>query len=85
MKSARKGIGTLTKRQAEVLRFAAFGYSQEEISKRLGISQPRVSTVLRTANEKVEKAKAVLEFYEELKYLAEIKKSGHKGEAVLRS
>lgn len=77
-------IGILTRRQAEVIRFHALGYTQEEISKALGISQPRVSAALKTAKKKINLAKATIDFYEEVSYLAELRKAGFKGEAVLK-
>ncbi|MFQ6105638.1 MAG: sigma factor-like helix-turn-helix DNA-binding protein [Candidatus Hydrothermarchaeaceae archaeon] len=80
----KKGLGVLTERQAEIVRLNAFGYTQEEISKLLNISQPRVSSALKTAGKKIEDAKETVEFYEEVKYLGELKKSGYRGEAVLK-
>jgi transcriptional regulator len=77
------GVGLLTKRQAEVMRFHTLGYTQEDISKALGISQPRVSAALRAAKEKISLAKATLEFYEEISYISELRRAGYKGEIVL--
>ncbi len=79
-----KNVGALTKRQAEVVRFTAFGYPQEEISKILGISQPRVSTALNTARKKIERAKATMDFYEEVNYLGDLKRAGFRGEVILK-
>ncbi len=77
------GIGILTYRQAEILKYHTLGYSQEEISKILGISQPRVSSALKKAKEKIEKARETLEFVEELNYLKEMRERGFKGDLVL--
>jgi transcriptional regulator len=85
MKSQRRGVGLLTKRQAEVMRFHTLGYTQEEISRALGISQPRVSAALRAARKKVSLARATLDFFEEINYIAELRKAGYKGEIVLAS
>jgi Tfx family DNA-binding protein len=79
-----KSIGLLTERQAEILKMDALGLSQEDISKALNISQPRVSAALKKAKEKIRKAQATVKFYEEIKYLKELKKSGFRGEAILR-
>ncbi|MEK6977253.1 MAG: sigma factor-like helix-turn-helix DNA-binding protein [Candidatus Hydrothermarchaeota archaeon] len=76
-------VGLLTERQAEVLRFEALGYSQEEIARALGISQPRVSSALKAAKEKVEMAGVTLEFYKEVTYIGEQKRAGYKGYLVL--
>jgi transcriptional regulator len=84
MKRRNKGIGILTKRQAEVVRFDALGYTQEEISEALGISQPRVSAALKAAKEKIDLARETVDFYEEISYIAELRKAGFKGEAVLK-
>jgi Tfx family DNA-binding protein len=78
------GIGILTDRQAEVIRMEALGFSQEEISKALNISQPRVSSALKKAKEKIERARETLDFYEEINYVKSVRKSGFRGEAVLR-
>jgi transcriptional regulator len=81
----RKGIGILTHRQAEVMRYRAMGFSQEEISQQLGISQPRVSAALKAAEEKVRLAKETLEFYNEITYIEKLRKAGFKGEVILGS
>ncbi len=78
------GIGILTYRQAEILKYHTLGYSQEEISKILGVSQPRVSAALKEAKKKIQKARETLEFLEELNYLKEMKNKGFKGDLVLR-
>lgn len=78
------GIGILTKRQAEVVRFDALDYTQEEISGALGISQPRVSAALKAAKEKIRRARATIDFYEEVTYIASLRKAGFKGDAVLK-
>ena len=74
----------LTARQAEVLRYDILGYSQEEISRQLRISQPRVSVALKTAKDKVALAGDTVDFYEELKYLSSLRDSGYKGSAILK-
>jgi len=79
-----EGVGILTERQAQVLRYAAMGYTQEEIAKALGISQPRVSSALKAAQEKIALARRTLEFYEELKYIKELRERGFRGDAVLK-
>ncbi len=78
-----KTIGILTERQAEVIRMEALGMSQDEISERLEISQPRVSSALKTAKRKIEEARATVDFYNEVKYVGGLRKSGFKGEVVL--
>lgn len=83
LKSQRGGVGLLTKRQAEVMRFNTLGYTQEEISKALGISQPRVSAALKAAKEKISLARATVDFYDEINYISELRKAGYKGEIVL--
>ena len=82
-KSRQGGVGLLTKRQAEVIRFHTLGYTQEEISRALGISQPRVSAVLRVAKEKISLARATIDFHDEIRYISELRKAGYKGEIVL--
>lgn len=77
-------VGVLTEKQAEVLRYYVLGYSQEEISKHLGISQPRVSAALKTAKNKIDLAKKTVDFYEELQYLASLREAGYKGTAILK-
>jgi transcriptional regulator len=79
-----KKIGILTYRRAEILKMDAFGYSQEEISRMLRISQPRVSIALRTAKEKIAQAKATIEFYEEVKHLGSLIEAGFKGDVVIK-
>ncbi len=83
LKSKQGGVGLLTKRQAEIMRFHTLGYTQEEISKALGISQPRVSAALRAAKEKISLAKATIDFFNEINYISELRKAGYKGEIVL--
>ncbi|WP_456475416.1 LuxR C-terminal-related transcriptional regulator [Candidatus Pyrohabitans sp.] len=78
------GVGILTERQAQVLRYAAMGYTQGEIASALEISQPRVSSVLKAAQKKIALAKKTMEFYEELKYIKELRERGFHGDAVLR-
>jgi transcriptional regulator len=80
----RERIGFLTERQAQILRFASMGYTQAEISRALGISQPRVSAALRTGREKLQKAEETLEFCRELRYIGEVRRSGFRGEIPLR-
>ena len=75
--------GILTDRQAEVLKYEMMGYTQEEISKLMGISQPRVSAALKRAKEKIEEARATLDFYREIQYIKEMKDAGFQGELVL--
>lgn len=77
-------VGILTYRQAEILKYHWMGYSQEEISRMLGISQPRVSSALKEAKKKIKKAQETMELLEELKYLREMKERGFKGDLVLR-
>ncbi len=76
-------VGLLTERQAEVLRFEALGHSQVEIARALGISQPRISSALKAAKGKVERARITMEFYEEVKYIRERRRAGYKGNLVL--
>ncbi len=78
------GIGILTNRQAEVLRYTILGHTQREISKQLGISQPRVSAAIKTAKDKVRLARETLDFNDELKYLAILQESGYKGNAIMK-
>ncbi len=78
-----KTIGLLTERQAEVIRMEALGMSQAEISQKLEISQPRVSAALKTAKKKIERARATVDFYNEVKYVGGLRTSGFRGEAVL--
>ena len=78
-----KKVGLLTERQAEVLRFEALGYSQGEIARALGISQPRISSALKPAKRKVERARVTMEFYEEVKYVGERRRAGYRGYLVL--
>lgn len=78
------GVGVLTHRQAEILKYHRLGYTQKEISQALGVSQPRVSRALKDAEKKIRLAKDTLEFLEELRYLKEMRERGFKGELVLR-
>mgnify|MGYP001298936050 FL=1 len=78
------GIGILTHRQAEVLRYSILGHTQREISKQLEISQPRVSAAIKTAKDKVRLARETLDFNDELRYLAILRESGYKGNAILK-
>ena len=78
------GVGVLTHRQAQVLRYHLLGYSQGEIAEAMGITQPRVSALLSRALEKVEQARQTLEFYEELRYIKELRDRGYREEAILR-
>ncbi|GCC11786.1 putative transcriptional regulator [archaeon] len=77
-------VGILTYRQAEIFKYHTLGYSQEEISKLLDISQPRVSAALKEAKKKIENARETLKFLEELNYLNEMKSKGFKGDLILR-
>ncbi len=77
-------VGILTEKQAKALKLEALGYKQDEISKILGVSQARVSMLLKTAKEKIKKAKETVEFYEELEYIKKVKKSGYRGEIFLK-
>jgi transcriptional regulator len=83
-RKVRGSVGVLTPRQAEVLKYEVLGFSQEEISKQLGISQPRVSAALKTAKDKVALARDTVDFHEELKYLASLRDSGYRGQAILK-
>lgn len=76
-------IGILTERQAQVLRMAALGMNQEEISRALGISQPRVSAALKKAKEKIKKAEVTVKFSQEIRYIEKIRASGYRGEAII--
>lgn len=56
--------GFLTKKEHEVYRLQKKGYSQNEIVQRLGISQPQVSQIISTIDEKVKRSKETIEIIE---------------------
>jgi len=51
----------LTKKQVEVLRLRAQGYSQTEIAKKFGTSRANISAMEKTALKNIQKAKKTLE------------------------
>jgi DNA-binding CsgD family transcriptional regulator len=53
--------GFLTKKEYEVLNLQKKGISQNEIAQRLNISQPQVSQIQRTIEEKVRRSKETIE------------------------
>lgn len=53
--------GFLTKKEYDVLHLKKAGYSQNEIAKKLDISQPQVNKIQRTIKEKVRRSKETIE------------------------
>ncbi|MBS3141890.1 hypothetical protein J4464_00705 [Candidatus Woesearchaeota archaeon] len=57
----------LTKKEIQVLELVKQGLIQEEIAKRLKISQPAVSNFYNNARRKIREAKSVLSIAKEMK------------------